>query len=41
VRDVAEQVTGDGDLGHLEDDVAPVAHDFRVRNWPIWCWSPG
>ena len=35
VRDVAEQVTGDGDLGHLEDDVAPVAHDLRGRNWPI------
>ncbi len=29
-QDVGEQVTRNGDLGHLEDDVAPVAHDLRA-----------
>jgi hypothetical protein len=29
-QDVGEQVTGDGDLGHLERDVAPVADDLRA-----------
>jgi len=29
VQDVGEQVTRDGDLGHLEDDVAAMAHDLR------------
>ena len=28
-EDVGEQVTRDSDLGHLEDDVAPVADDLR------------
>jgi hypothetical protein len=29
-QDVAEQMPGDGDLGHLEGDVAAVAHDLRA-----------
>ena len=29
-QDIGEQVTGDGDLGHLERDVAPVADDLRA-----------
>lgn len=29
-QDVGEQVAGNGDLGHLERDVAPVADDLRV-----------
>ena len=29
-EDVGEQVTRDGDLGHLEDDVATVAEDLRA-----------
>ena len=29
MQDVGEQVTRDGDLGHLEDDVAAMAHDLR------------
>ena len=29
VSDVGEQVTRNDNLGHLERDVAPVAHDLR------------
>ena len=29
-EDVGEQVTRDGDLGHLEDDVATMADDLRA-----------
>ena len=31
-QDVGEQVTRNDNLGHLERDVAPVAHDLRFRN---------
>ena len=34
-HDVCEQVTRDGDLGHLEDDIGPVADDFAQ-----WLVSP-
>jgi len=30
-QDVSEQVTRNGDLSHLESDVAPVAHDLRAN----------
>ncbi len=29
-QDVGEQIFRDGDFGHLERDVAPVAHDLRA-----------
>jgi len=30
VQDVGEKVSGNGDLGYLERDVAPVADDLRA-----------
>src|SRR5208283_814541 len=29
-QDVGEEISGNGDLGHLECDIAAVAHDFRA-----------
>ena len=33
--DVGVQVAGDGDLGHLEDAIAPVADGIAQRNWLV------
>ena len=30
VQDISEQVSWDCDLGHLEGDIAPVAHDLAA-----------
>jgi hypothetical protein len=30
VQDISEQVSGNGDLGHLEGNVAPVVHDLAA-----------
>ncbi len=50
-QDVGEETFGNGDLGHLQGDIAPMAHDLRAdldqlllkaRQRPILTWGgPG